>query len=35
LLPAADAQVIDSTDLTIDEVLQKIHKLLDESGSSH
>lgn len=35
LLPAADAQVIDSTDLTIDEVLQKIHKLLDESASSH
>ena len=31
LKPAADAHVIDSTELSINEVLEKIHKLLDES----
>ena len=35
LKPAADAHVIDSTELTIDEVLQKIHALLEESAVSH
>ena len=34
LKPAADAHVIDSTELTIDEVLQKIHELLEESAAS-
>ena len=32
LKPADDAHVIDSTELSIDEVLQKVHKLLDESS---
>ena len=31
LKPAADAHVIDSTEMSIKEVLQTIHKLLDES----
>jgi len=35
LKPAADAYVIDSTELTIDEVLQKIHVLLEESATSN
>lgn len=30
LKPAADAQVIDSTEMSIKEVLERIHKLLDE-----
>ena len=34
LKPANDAHVIDSTELSIDEVLQKIHELLDKSASS-
>jgi cytidylate kinase len=32
LKPADDAHVIDSTELSIDEVLQKVHELLDESS---
>ncbi len=35
LRPAQDAHVIDSTELSIKEVVQKIHKLLDESAISH
>ena len=35
LKPADDAQVIDSTEMSIDEVLQLIHKLLDELNISH
>jgi len=35
LKPAADAHLIDSTELSIDEVLQKIHKLLEESSTSN
>ncbi len=34
LKPADDAHIIDSTDLSIDEVLQIIHKLLDDSDLS-
>jgi cytidylate kinase len=32
LKPANDAHVIDSTELSIDEVLQKVHELLKESS---
>jgi len=35
LRPAQDAHVIDSTELSIKEVVQKIHELLDESAISH
>ena len=31
LKPAADAQIIDSTDMSIDKVLEKIHKLLEKA----
>jgi CMP/dCMP kinase len=34
LKPADDAQVIDSTELSIDEVLRKVHKLLHECALS-
>jgi len=32
LRPADDAHVIDSTDLSIEDVMQKVHSLLEESG---
>jgi CMP/dCMP kinase len=32
LKPADDAHVIDSTELSIDEVLRKVHELLDEAS---
>ncbi|MGD8358544.1 MAG: (d)CMP kinase, partial [Lysobacterales bacterium] len=32
LRPADDAHVIDSTDLSVEEVMQKVHSLLEESG---
>jgi cytidylate kinase len=35
LKPAADAHIIDSTELSINEVLRIIHDLLEESGISH
>ena len=35
LKPAEDAHVIDSTEMSIEEVLDLIHKLLDESPISH
>jgi CMP/dCMP kinase len=34
LKPAHDAHVIDSTEMSIEEVLQKIHRLLEKSVSS-
>ncbi|MGK2924099.1 MAG: (d)CMP kinase [Lysobacterales bacterium] len=34
LKPADDAHVIDSTELSIGEVLRKVHKLLDESSAA-
>jgi cytidylate kinase len=34
LKPAEDAHVIDSTELSIGEVLRKVHKLLDESSAA-
>lgn len=34
LRPATDAHLIDSTELSIDEVMEKIHKLLSESSIS-